>query len=129
MEQIDFVLLGAEAAMENGGVVNTIGSFQLAMAAKAFGKPLYVALESYKFARMYPLSQKELQGAFVHPPYLGVTNSLSPPRSIKSRAPTKCPLRASNRDENTPFASDKKLHFFDTTSLSFAPFVLTHFQH
>ena len=30
------------------------------MVAKAFGKPLYVAAESYKFARLYPLNQRDL---------------------------------------------------------------------
>ena len=30
------------------------------MVAKAMGKPFYVAVESYKFARMYPLSQRDV---------------------------------------------------------------------
>jgi translation initiation factor eIF-2B subunit alpha len=30
------------------------------MVAKAFNKPLYVAVESYKFARFYPLNQSDL---------------------------------------------------------------------
>jgi len=37
-----------------------IGTFPLAMVAKTFNKPLYVAVESYKFARLYPLSQVDL---------------------------------------------------------------------
>lgn len=37
-----------------------IGTFPLAMVAKAFNKPLYVAVESYKFARLYPLNQLDL---------------------------------------------------------------------
>lgn len=28
--------------------------------AKAFGKPFYVAAESYKFARLFPLNQRDL---------------------------------------------------------------------
>ncbi len=28
--------------------------------AKAFGKPFYVAAESYKFARLFPLTQRDL---------------------------------------------------------------------
>lgn len=32
----------------------------MATVAKAFGKPFYVAAESYKFARLYPLSQRDL---------------------------------------------------------------------
>mmetsp|Transcript_1965 Transcript_1965/g.5175 ORF Transcript_1965/g.5175 Transcript_1965/m.5175 type:complete len:311 (-) Transcript_1965:608-1540(-) len=72
MERVDVVLVGAEGIVENGGVVNRIGTLLLAMAAKAFNKPFYVACESYKFTRMYPLSQKELPsvpGIDAHAPW------------------------------------------------------------
>lgn len=52
MERVDIVLMGAEGVVESGGIVNKIGTCQIAMIAKAFNKPLYVAAESYKFARM-----------------------------------------------------------------------------
>ena len=52
------VLMGAEAVVENGGIVNKLGTYQIAVCAKACNKPFYVAAESYKFARLYPLSQK-----------------------------------------------------------------------
>ena len=115
------VLVGAEAVVENGGVINKLGSYQvrairslvqpaecvccwacactlcappflaitgaaasslsvsarrpvqassvrthtqhapasqIAICAKALNKPVYVAAESYKFARLYPLTQK-----------------------------------------------------------------------
>ena len=52
------VLVGAEAVVENGGVVNKLGTYQIALCAKACDKPFYVAAESYKFARLYPLTQK-----------------------------------------------------------------------
>ena len=54
----DMVLVGAEAVVENGGVVNKLGTYQIALCAKACDKPFYVAAESYKFARLYPLTQK-----------------------------------------------------------------------
>lgn len=60
MESVDIVLVGAEAVVENGGCVNKIGTYALAACAKAHGKPFYVASESYKFARLYPLNQKDL---------------------------------------------------------------------
>lgn len=60
METVDVVLVGAEAVVENGGVVNKIGTYALATCAKAHGKPFYVASESYKFARLYPLNQQDL---------------------------------------------------------------------
>ena len=60
MEIVDVVLVGAEAVVENGGFVNKMGTYALATCAKAHGKPFYVASESYKFARLYPLSQQDL---------------------------------------------------------------------
>jgi translation initiation factor eIF-2B subunit alpha len=32
----------------------------MGIVAKAFNKPFYVAAESYKFARLYPLNQRDL---------------------------------------------------------------------
>jgi len=60
MEGVDSVLLGAEAVVENGGIVNKIGTNALSICARAHDKPVYVAAESYKFARLYPLNQKDL---------------------------------------------------------------------
>ena len=60
MERVDLVLVGAEGVVENGGVVNKVGTFQLAIVAKEFGKPFYVAAESFKFARLFPLSQGDI---------------------------------------------------------------------
>ncbi|KAG7340555.1 translation initiation factor IF-2 [Nitzschia inconspicua] len=60
MEKVDIVLVGAEAVVENGGCVNKMGTYALATCAKAHGKPFYVASESYKFARLFPLNQQDL---------------------------------------------------------------------
>ena len=38
-----------------------MGTYQLAMVAKTLKKPFYVAVESYKFARMYPLTQRDIR--------------------------------------------------------------------
>ena len=38
-----------------------VGTYQIAMVAKALGKPVYVAVESYKFVRSYPLAQSDVQ--------------------------------------------------------------------
>lgn len=38
-----------------------LGTYQVAMIAKTLRKPLYVAVESYKFARMYPLNQRDVE--------------------------------------------------------------------
>jgi translation initiation factor eIF-2B subunit alpha len=46
--------------VENGGIVNKIGTYALGIVARELGKPLYVAAESYKFARLFPLNQRDL---------------------------------------------------------------------
>lgn len=60
MERVDMVLVGAEAVVENGGVINKLGTYGIALAAAAHAVPVYVAAESYKFARLYPLRQADL---------------------------------------------------------------------
>jgi translation initiation factor eIF-2B subunit alpha len=60
MEKVDLVLTGAEGVVENGGVVNRLGTAALAACASCMGKPFYVAAESYKFARLYPFNQADL---------------------------------------------------------------------
>lgn len=42
------VLVGAEGVVENGGVINKLGTYQLSLCAHAHGIPFYVAAESYK---------------------------------------------------------------------------------
>lgn len=37
-----------------------IGTYPIALVAQAHNKPVYVAAESYKFARLYPLSQADV---------------------------------------------------------------------
>lgn len=64
MEQITFVLTGAEAVVESGGVINKIGTFNLALAAHEMNKPFYVAAESFKFVRIYPLNNRDLPNHF-----------------------------------------------------------------
>jgi translation initiation factor eIF-2B subunit alpha len=60
MERVDMVLVGAEGVVESGGVINKLGTYTVALVAKAHGVPLYVAAESFKFARLFPLSQRDL---------------------------------------------------------------------
>lgn len=58
--QVDCVITGAEAIVESGGIINTIGTYQIALLANATKTPFYVLGESFKFVRLYPLSQSEL---------------------------------------------------------------------
>ncbi|TKA33551.1 hypothetical protein B0A50_00386 [Salinomyces thailandicus] len=60
MDTVTSCFVGAEGVVENGGVVNRLGTLQMATLAKAAGKPFYVVSESHKFVRLYPLSQQDL---------------------------------------------------------------------
>eukprot|EP01017_Pseudomicrothorax_dubius_P023195 TRINITY_DN2486_c0_g1_i1.p1 TRINITY_DN2486_c0_g1~~TRINITY_DN2486_c0_g1_i1.p1 ORF type:complete len:324 (-),score=95.08 TRINITY_DN2486_c0_g1_i1:123-1094(-) len=60
LEEADIVLVGAETVVETGGIINGIGTYTCALCAKMLKKPFYVVCESFKFARMYPLTQKDL---------------------------------------------------------------------
>ena len=48
MCRVNLVLVGAEGVVENGGIINKLGSYQVAIAAKEHCIPFYVAAESYK---------------------------------------------------------------------------------
>jgi translation initiation factor eIF-2B subunit alpha len=45
MEKVDFVLVGSEAVVESGGLINAVGSNQIAIIAKAAHKPFYALAE------------------------------------------------------------------------------------
>jgi len=60
MESIDMVLTGAEGVVESGGIINKIGTYQICLVAKILHRPVYVAAESYKFARLFPLVQNDV---------------------------------------------------------------------
>ncbi|CAM8944251.1 unnamed protein product [Rhodiola kirilowii] len=60
MDEVDMVLVGADGVVESGGIINVIGTYQIALVAHSMNKPVYVAAESYKFARLYPLDQKDM---------------------------------------------------------------------
>ena len=46
---------------------DTQGTYQIAMVAKALKRPMYVAVESYKFVRLFPLQQTGPLGVFISP--------------------------------------------------------------
>ena len=79
---VDMVLTGAEGVVENGGVINKLGTYQIALCAKALGRPFYVAAESYKFARLYPLNQQARVCAHVR----GLSAGCRPPAAQAAAA-------------------------------------------
>ncbi|XP_057535677.1 uncharacterized protein LOC130813806 [Amaranthus tricolor] len=63
MDEVDMVFVGADGVVESGGIINMMGTYQIALVAHSLDKPVYVAAESYKFARLYPLDQKDMPPA------------------------------------------------------------------
>ncbi|XP_032899769.1 translation initiation factor eIF-2B subunit alpha isoform X2 [Amblyraja radiata] len=64
MEKVDLLLVGAEGVVESGGIINKIGTYQMAVCAKSHNKPFYVVAESFKFVRLYPLNQQDVPDRF-----------------------------------------------------------------
>lgn len=60
LRQVDMVLVGAEAVAQNGGIISRIGTFQIAQLASRAQIPFYVAAETHKFARKFPLDQRDI---------------------------------------------------------------------
>jgi translation initiation factor eIF-2B subunit alpha len=94
MDKVDLVLVGSEAVVESGGLINAVGSYQAALIAKASKVPFYALAESYKFLRLFPLSQHDL-------PYVGGIDR----ESLAFGSPTRSKFRAG------PTENEKKLVF------------------
>ncbi|KAJ0340856.1 hypothetical protein COL922a_002982 [Colletotrichum nupharicola] len=60
LRQVHMVFVGAEAVTQNGGIISRMGTYQIAKLAKEAGLPFYVAAESHKFVRKFPLDQRDL---------------------------------------------------------------------
>ena len=50
INEVDYVVVGADTVASNGAVVNKVGTSQVALAAKEARTRVYVAAESYKFS-------------------------------------------------------------------------------
>jgi len=68
MHKVDCVLVGAEGVVETGGIVNQLGTYTVALVAKAHNKETYVFAESFKFVREYPLGQDDLPEEYLFSP-------------------------------------------------------------
>lgn len=60
LEKVDMVIVGAEGVCASGGILNKVGTYPLAICARAMNKPFYVVAESYKFTKLYPLNQCDI---------------------------------------------------------------------
>jgi len=54
MGKVNLVIVGAEGVVENGGIISRLGTYQIALLAKAAGKPFYVAAERYVYLFLVP---------------------------------------------------------------------------
>lgn len=60
LRQVHMVMVGAEAVTQNGGIISRMGTFQIAQLADQAKIPFYVAAETHKFVRKFPMTQKDL---------------------------------------------------------------------
>ncbi|KAF3909781.1 hypothetical protein ABW21_db0200169 [Orbilia brochopaga] len=60
MDLVDMVLIGAEGVVENGGIINVLGTFQMASLARNAGKDVFAVCETHKFVRVYPINGFDL---------------------------------------------------------------------
>ncbi|KAJ3193184.1 Translation initiation factor [Irineochytrium annulatum] len=82
--QVDLVLVGAEGVALNGGLINQVGTYQIAVVAKAAGVPFYAVTESYKFVKEYPLNQMDLQASHGIEKVASINVDYTPPALISS---------------------------------------------
>eukprot|EP00760_Papus_ankaliazontas_P000956 PhM_4_TR10331/c0_g1_i1/m.36465/K03239/EIF2B1; translation initiation factor eIF-2B subunit alpha len=61
LAHVNFVLSGATAVTMNGGIVNTVGTLQTAILAKALGRDFFVVTETFKFTRSFPLRTADIK--------------------------------------------------------------------
>eukprot|EP00049_Salpingoeca_infusionum_P015716 m.307958 g.307958 ORF g.307958 m.307958 type:complete len:341 (-) comp15938_c0_seq6:3450-4472(-) len=98
MEQVDFVIVGAEAVVESGGVINTTGTLNVAMVAKTLNIPFYVVAQSFKFVRMFPLNQSDLPATLVTKDIMSPSASVTASKSFEFPVATLVPDTSAMED-------------------------------
>ncbi|MFH1294910.1 MAG: ribose 1,5-bisphosphate isomerase, partial [Candidatus Aenigmatarchaeota archaeon] len=82
MKETTKVLVGCDAILHDGSIVNKIGTFPMALVAKEFGRPFFVAGETLKMTehveiefrpRVEVIDPKELPGAEIINPAFDIT--------------------------------------------------------
>ncbi|CAK9184111.1 unnamed protein product [Ilex paraguariensis] len=48
MDEVDMIFVGADGVVESGGIINMMGTYQIALVAKSKNRLVYVAAKSYK---------------------------------------------------------------------------------
>ncbi|KAJ6630772.1 hypothetical protein B0H10DRAFT_1982894 [Mycena sp. CBHHK59/15] len=118
MEKVDFVLVGSEAVVESGGLINAIGSLNIAIIPRqrinrkplprSPGCPQRRLLSSYKFHRLFPLSQYDLPShnprilSFPSPIEQGLTSENTTSSAAKGRKESSRPISQVEIAKNNP---------------------------
>ena len=61
LKDIDFILTGADAICENGGIINKVGTHVIAMCGNVYKKPFYVLVSSLRYLKMYVIESNHLE--------------------------------------------------------------------
>ena len=61
LSQVEAVLVGADGVLADGAVVNKVGTYALALAARDHGRPFYVACESLKISPRQEWSKADVE--------------------------------------------------------------------
>lgn len=125
MEEVDLCLVGAEGVAENGGIINEIGTYQIALVANALRRPFYVAVESYKFSRMYPLSQKDTLAMTRSRRSTTTTTAAATASSSSSSSSSSSPTSSPSPDTTTTSALTVDLPAVDFTPANFITLMFT----
>lgn len=61
-----------------------MGTYQIAIVAKTFKKPFYVAAESFKFVRQYPLTQSDISNIeYINKPEFSPVDNNTLPQGVE----------------------------------------------
>lgn len=123
MERIDIVMVGAEGVAESGGIINKIGTYTLCVMAKAFKRPVYVCAECYKFARLFPLHQRDLpESQSQQLLFMPATTETRPDSPLASPSTLASPSNLDRRPVIHPFFDQKSsLVKIDNPSCDYTP--------
>ena len=98
--RVDMVFVGTEVVVQNGGLLSRMGTFQLATLCKRLGVPFYVAAETHKIVRVYPLSQADLPRCGVRQEVLQFKTG----EDVEGEAPEQNPLSVAGETVEDPLS-------------------------
>ncbi|OIW32129.1 nagb/rpia/CoA transferase-like protein [Coniochaeta ligniaria NRRL 30616] len=98
--RVDMAFVGTEVVVQNGGLLSRMGTFQLATLCKGLGVPFYVAAETHKIVRVFPLSQADLPRCGVKQEVLDFKTG----EDVEEQRPEKNPLSVAGEVVKDPLS-------------------------